>query len=176
MDRSIDELTGFATERLKQSRPVIDGPLVIELARDFARISSDLGVREPPKSRDELLGYACTAPVREAMLAKSATLRAVATTSPGAVLNLAGVVVRECSGFVYSDSEGDSEELAVWRARLRRQFAKELREEGFEADEIQWIFIDSLFGWWGIVENLWRLYKARRAYGRAREQVGPPPE
>ena len=77
--------------------------------------------------------------------------------------------------YVLYDVKPEGPTHKAWRERLQTELAKELRAEGFTKNEIEKIVVDALSGLWGILKNLWRLYKALRAYKRAKKTVGPEP-
>jgi hypothetical protein len=66
--------------------------------------------------------------------------------------------------------------LEAWRKKLREAYREELIAEGFTEDELIDIALDAAFdGLFGVLENVWRLYRALRAYEKAKAKVGPPP-
>ena len=67
-------------------------------------------------------------------------------------------------------------EYQKWQERLREALRKRMLEEGFTADEVSKIIKDSFKGIWGIIKNLKRLYKMKRAIDKAYEDAGPKPD
>jgi hypothetical protein len=80
------------------------------------------------------------------------------------------------------DTGPEGPEHKKWREKLKEALRTRLREEGFTEHEIEKIILDALAGILGtpagiagIIRNLWRLYKARRAIRKAYKDAGPEP-
>ena len=67
-------------------------------------------------------------------------------------------------------------EYQKWQEKLREALRKRLLEEGFTEDEVGKMIKDSFKGIYGIIKNLWRLYKMKRAIDKAYEDAGPKPD
>lgn len=67
-------------------------------------------------------------------------------------------------------------EYQKWQEKLKEALRKRLLEEGFTEDEVGKMIKDSFKGIWGIIKNLWRLYKMKRAIDKAYEDAGPKPD
>ena len=79
------------------------------------------------------------------------------------------------SEWLIADKGPEGPKHKAWRERLKRAFGRRLRQEGFTEDEISKIVEDMFKGVLGIILNLWRLYKALRAWKKAKEDVGEAP-
>lgn len=67
-------------------------------------------------------------------------------------------------------------EYQKWQEKLKEALRKRMLEEGFTADEVGKMIKDSFKGIWGIIKNLKRLYKMKRAIDKAYEDAGPKPD
>ena len=67
-------------------------------------------------------------------------------------------------------------EYQKWQEKLKEALRKRMLEEGFTEDEVGKMIKDSFKGIWGIIKNLKRLYKMKRAIDKAYEDAGPKPD
>ncbi|MCX4242178.1 hypothetical protein [Paraliomyxa miuraensis] len=169
------ELTTFVVVHLEPFRALVGGERIEELAEALAAATIELGAAAPPRRGEEQLSYESVACMRDTLVRQSPTLRALAESSAMASLRAASLMALDEPDQREVPRLTESPQRLRWRVGLRRELGRELQVEGLQDDEIRWILADGLMGWWGILENLWRLYKVMRAYERARATVGAPP-
>lgn len=89
---------------------------------------------------------------------------------------LEGILLCSPPSKIFLNAAPEGPEHKKWREKFEQALVDRLKEEGFDKDEIDKIIKDSFKGIWGIIKNLWRLYKAKRAIDKAKEDAGPKPD